>query len=78
MYTCNGRSDFQDCINDKIKLLRQFGVLKSKATKQTKAVRKILARCQNDLQLDIKVRDLITDKITLEQFIAKEELKCKN
>ena len=72
MYTSNGHSDFKDCVKAKMKLLRDFGVTRKSTPEQKKALRKILMKCQNDLQLDIKVRDLITDKITLTKFLKKE------
>ena len=64
----NTPSDINDIVNDKLQLLRDFKLL----GRRTKTVRKILARCNTELEMERKLYDVLHGNITLEQLIQKE------
>ena len=64
----NTPSDINDIINDKLQLLRDFKLL----GRRTKTVRKILARCNTELEMERKLYDVLHGNMTLEQLIQKE------
>lgn len=70
MYTLN---ETANPIDEKIELLQDLCVLRKGAVKQEEAVRKILATCQSDRQLDIKVHDLVCGNETIKQFIGRHK-----
>ena len=64
----NTPSDINDIVNDKLQLLRDFKLL----GRRTKTVRKILARCNTELEMERKLYDVLHGNMTLEQLIQKE------
>lgn len=61
-------------IDEKIELLHDFGVLGENATKQEKDVRKILATCKNDIQMEQKLYNVLHGKETIKDLIARERM----
>lgn len=64
----NTPSDINDIINEKLQILRDFKLL----GRRTKTVRKILARCNTELEMERKLYDVLHGNMTLEQLIQKE------
>lgn len=64
----NTPSDINDIINEKLQILRDFKLL----GRRTKIVRKILARCSTELEMERKLYDVLHGNMTLEQLIQKE------
>lgn len=70
--------DIETIIDEKIEVLYDFTILPSKHCKDAKKVRKILANCTNEIQMDIQLHNLLHGTETLDQFIKRGELKCIN
>lgn len=64
----NTPSDINDIVNEKLQILRDFKLL----GRRTKTVRKILARCNTELEMERKLYDVLHGNMTLEQLIQKE------
>ena len=64
----NTPSDLNIIIDEKLQLLRDFKLL----GRRTKTVRKILARCNTELEMERKLYDVLHGNMTLEQLIQKE------
>ena len=64
----NTPSNINDIIDEKLQLLRDFKLL----GRRTKTVRKILARCNTELEMERKLYDVLHGNMTLEQLIQKE------
>ena len=64
----NTPSDINDSIDEKLQILRDFKLL----GRRTKTVRKILARCNTELEMERKLYDVLHGNMTLEQLIQKE------
>ena len=64
----NTPSNINDIINEKLQILRDFKLL----GRRTKTVRKILARCNTELEMERKLYDVLHGNMTLEQLIQKE------
>ena len=64
----NTPSDLNMIIDEKLQLLRDFKLL----GRRTKTVRKILARCNTELEMERKLYDVLHGNMTLEQLIPKE------
>ena len=64
----NTPSDLNMIIDEKLQLLRDFKLL----GRRTKTVRKILARCNTELEMERKLYDVLHGNMTLEQLIQKE------
>lgn len=60
-------------IDAKIKILRDFCILRPNAHVQTAAVRNILTACANEHQMDIKLHDLLRGHETIKEFIARHK-----
>ena len=60
-------------IDIKIELLKEMVILRSNAHKQEEAVRIILATCQSEAQMDIKLHDLIVGNETIAKFVRRHE-----
>ena len=64
----NTPSDINDIVDEKLQILRDFKLL----GRRTKTVRKILARCNTELEMERKLYDVLHGNMTLEQLIQKE------
>lgn len=73
MYDFNEMTN-RDPIDVKIELLHDFDILRSSVKKEV-ATRRILADCKNELQMDIKLHDLLRGKVTLDDIIEKEGIQ---
>lgn len=59
----------KNLIDEKIELLRDFCLLRGRATKQEETIRKILATCDNEIQMEQKLHNVLRGKETLKDFI---------
>ena len=64
----NTPSDLNIIIDEKLQLLRDFKLL----GRRPKTVRKILARCKTEREMEQKLYDVLHGNMTLEQLIQKE------
>ena len=65
------KEELNALIDEKIELLRDFCVLSRASKKNEDAVRKILATCKTEVQVEQKVHNLIVRKETLKEFIQR-------
>ena len=71
MYIHNESQD-RNIIDEKVELLRDFCILKNNATKQEEAIRKILASCSSEVQMEQKIHNVLYGKESLKDLIKKE------
>lgn len=65
---------YSNLINEKIELLNEFGILSSTATRQEEAVRRILSECNNEIQVEQKLHDILCGNETLKDFITRHSM----
>lgn len=56
-------------IDEKIRLLRHFGILNKWQRKERSAVISILAECNSEIQMEQKIHNLLHGTETLDNFI---------
>lgn len=59
-------------INEKIKILRHFGIIESGNIEQKEAVRKILSNCKSEIAMEQKLYNVLRGNETLDNLIRRE------
>lgn len=59
-------------VNEKIKILRHFGIIESGDIELKEAVRKILFGCKSEIQMEQKLYNVLRGNETLNDLIARE------
>lgn len=62
-------------IDYKISVLRDFRILDRRMKKRESEIRYILKHCDSVIQMDNKLRDLLCGRISIDDFIDKEQKK---
>lgn len=70
----NIHNEYTNPIDDKIEILRDFCILKRGAAKQEAAVREILENCENEIQMEQKLHNVLRGKETLKEFIGRHHM----
>lgn len=59
----------KEIIDEKMELLKQFGILDGRRRKERSAVISILAECNSEIQMEQKIHNLLHGTETLDNFI---------
>lgn len=65
-------------INEKIEIMNDLCILRKNAPKQETALRNILSACENEIQIDQKLHNVLCGNETLKDLIKREGQKCIN
>lgn len=66
-------SELEDYIKNKIRVLRQFGILASCTPSEVRYIRNILRSCKNECEVDRKVYNVLHGTETISSFIGRHQ-----
>ena len=75
MYIHNNNTDMRTWISDKIKLLHDFTILKSKYIKQEVDTYLLLGTCLSEIQMEQKLYNVLHGSETLKDLLEREKQK---
>ena len=66
-----------DPVEEKIKLLQDFRILLSNATKQEATIRNVLTLCKSEIRMEQKLHNVLYGNEAIQEFIEREEIKMR-
>lgn len=64
----------KEMIDEKIQLLKDFGLFSNKIKKERRAVISILATCNSEIQMEQKLHNVLHGKETLDDLIGRHQM----